>query len=407
MNAHRLRQYFLLTWLSFCSAWVSAERYHVTEDSFGSYSAEPVEQTKKQPSQSSSELSETNQQERVWPLDEPEEHQHQTISEQSANEIESSQSAGVKKPLSVFEQKYLEAEKKARKQIIKRLEQDKGAHSYDATKVDEVDFVDSEALLGQGSGSQSGKSRFFTTVDVDGTLTNIPYDPLLEKAAWDKFRNQKKIFTEAIVYRKPTASDSGKKLNLPDNADPVALQILNVGGKKLESYFDTFSQSCCANLPNARVPELSFGRSHSFSLSREYLPYRFNEGDSRYLLLRLPEQVENYPLQIRTFIRKYKKRSVDHGVFFPQLVTLDAEKQPLRIITGPLLKYVAETWASYGYLEGIFEIDRTEEREEHYILINTTREVLSQSSVIEEGEEPIQITHMATGLFEVKLPTEE
>ena len=85
---------------------------------------------------------------------------------------------------------------------------------------------------------------------------------------------------------------------------------------------------------------------------------------------------------------------------------MDSEKRPLRILTGPLLKYQSETWTTHGYLEGVFQINRSEEKDERYVLINTTNDVLRQTSTI-ESEDPIEIAHMSVGSFEIEAIVED
>lgn len=400
-----LEQFLLVSSFILCSTLVSAERYMVTEDSFGGYSAEQVIEPEGSERPLSTPSSNDNT---VDPQDQSPTSQDNAAPKKLAEVNESQdQTVDEKKPLSVFERKYLEAEQQAQKDIIEKLGKNKGARGYDATEINEADFVDGDALLNQPSDSSdlpNENQRFFTTVDSDGNVINTPYDPVLEQEAWEKYREKQPAFTEARIFRKAAPDDLIKEPVLPDQVDPVAMQILTSGKEQADSYFEAFSQGCCTGLPSSKTTDLLPGLSYSFDLEADDLPYRFNEGDSRYLLLRLPELTENYPLLIRSFIRKYKRNGIDHGVFFPQLVTLDKDRNPLRIITGPLLKYVAETWTTYGYLEGFFEIEQTKDSEERYILINTTREVLRLSSVIDDGENSLQITHMPTGLFEIKLP---
>ena len=126
------------------------------------------------------------------------------------------------------------------------------------------------------------------------------------------------------------------------------------------------------------------------------------------MLLSLPEESDqNYPVQVKTFIRQHQKQGVEHGVFFPQLVTLDGDKNPVRIFTGPLLKFHAETWAAHGYLEGVFELGEGIDQVERYLLINTTKEALGLSSTIETEDDEITIEHMDIGSIEVKVLLEE
>ena len=147
--------------------------------------------------------------------------------------------------------------------------------------------------------------------------------------------------TQHIIERghpeTPGAQRNAEILELPEGADPIAASILNSGDTLSSSYMDTFTKYCCVNLPNQDIPNIELGKPRFFPLTQEALPYRFNEGDSRYIIIRLPsDSSANYPLRLRSFIRGHKKWGIEHGVFFPQLVTLDKDKKPLRIFSAVL-----------------------------------------------------------------------
>jgi len=315
-----------------------------------------------------------------------------------------------KKNLSIFEKAYLESERKAKAEVLKNLTANKTSDDassvYDATQVDSIKFVDGDELERTGAREEVEKAPYFITVDVDGNLQNTFYDPVLVSNALDKKRNKKIEYTQARVYEEFSQEESGE-LSLPEGADPIAVGILNSGEKEFDLYFNAFTKQCCDHLPNLVTPTMEMGRSQAFQLSNDDLYYRFSDGDSRFILVSLPSETnDNYPLRIRTFIRTFKKLSIPHGVFFPQIITLDADKKPVRIMTGPLLKYQAETWSTHGYLEGVFQIDRSKEKDERYVLINTTSDVLRQSSII-DTKVPIEIAHMAVGSFEIQAILEE
>jgi len=325
MSAHFIEKAFLLISLFCCASVTFAERYHVTEDSFGSYSAKPVTQEpdiqeeaadeeeplKKSPPPQITENSTTTP----------------SVISDTDNNISKDESSEQKKSISIFEQKYLEAERKARKKILTNLKKGDGDQAYDATAINEADYVDGDDLLKSGGDLKKEDAPYFIFTDSAGNQVTTFYDPALEKDALLKLRQKKIVFTDANIYKKDEPEGTEATSALPENADPVALQILGAEGRQLESYFDSFSKRCCSKLPSGKIPEIVAGRSYSFSLKQQNLPYRFNEGDSRYLLLRLPEKTENYPFLLRTFIRKYKKLGIEHGVFFPQLITLDASNK--------------------------------------------------------------------------------
>lgn len=423
---NRLKQFqFLLLSILFTSG-VTAERYSVNEDSFGGVSAKPVEAVTPTNNDSlSSNHALTNTLDNNHTDGEQAEETPQANDAAANQEVTSSAAINprqdklgptkaigevpAKRKLSVFEKAYYDAERKAQAEALKNLQtssQD-SLGAYDATKVDPVKFMDGDELERTGARKDVEKAPYFITVDVDGKPINTHYDPVLVSEALDKQRNKKIEYTQARVYEEYNHTGNSAALDLPEGADPVAAQLLSSGEKEFNLYFEAFTQHCCQQLPNIVTPSVEFGRPRGFKLTQEDLYYRFNDGDSRFLLVRLPaEGRDNYPLRIRSFIRTFKKLSIDRGVFFPQIITLNTEYKPVRIMTGPVLKYQAETWSKHGYLEGVFQIDRSEEKDERYVLINTTRDVLRQSSVI-DAENPIEIQHMSIGSFEIEAILEE
>jgi len=445
----KTKQFSLLFLSVFIASGVSAERYSVAKDSFGGLFAEAVEvktereevsTNKKNVSDNTIVKNKENEKPKsaliaipnneaqvknnisadkaLSPQDSSSSHST-NVSEVAASEPKnveavidvqqhsdtSERKKAPKRKLSVFEKAYYESETKAKAEVLKNLGANKSnqnaSEAYDATEVASIKFVDGDVLERTGAREEVEKAPYFITVDADGKPQNTFFDPVLVNEALDKQRNKKIEYTQARVYEKFNQQGDGE-LDLPEGADPVAVQLLNSGKKEFDLYFEAFTKQCCEQLPNILTSSVELGRPQAFQLTDEDVYYRFSDGDSRFLLVSLPSETnENYPFRIRTFIRTFKKLSVNHGVFFPQIITLNANKVPVRIMTGPLLRYQAETWSTHGYLEGVFQIDRSEEKDERYVLINTTQDVLRQSSVI-DSEDPIEINHMSIGSFEIE-----
>lgn len=309
------------------------------------------------------------------------------------------------KKLSVFEKAFLddlERENQSAKSVLGTgTAASSGSRSQENFSVEE--YVDGDLLLENGGVRASDeKSPYFIQINADGKPYITAYDPNLEKAFRESQRNKTVQFTDAKIYER--SQEEKSLLNIPSGADQKARDILESGQKSFESYFSAFSNTCCEQLVAKYADTIERGRGYYFELTDEDIPYRFTDGDSRYLLIQLsPSTQTNYALRFRTFIRADKSNNIRHGVFFPQLATLDKNLRPLRIITGPLLKYVPETWSKYGYLQGIFEIDQTRDNEEAYLLVKTSKDVLKTSSTVVSEEETITIEHMDFGSFEVEI----
>lgn len=375
-----------------------AERYSVEQDSFGGYSAKKVDDAQQADVpviDSQPEPEEPQQQAKLEQPPEP------PVSPKSQNVTDNEYLGDVGDSLSPFEKEYIETERLERSKVLGAIRGAPPLNDFDATRVNSEEFVDGDKLLIDGGRPSSEGSRYYTVVDADGTVRNIDYDADAVQAALEKEREKKIEFTEASVLEKSAAS-----ADLPESADPFAAALFAKNFTS-DDYFDGFSSTCCQTLPNVDFIELELGKAHYYEMNEDQLPYRFSGGDSRFLLLSLPQTKEKQALSIRSFVRRHKRFGIDNGVFFPQLVTLDSDKQPLRIFTGPLLKYHSETWLAHGYLEGFFQLDSTKGGGERFLLVNTTRDILGQTSSIESDEELISIEHMEIGTLELKLLVED
>ena len=397
------------------SSQVLAERYSVEEDSFGGYTAKKVDNADhpvKAPAnlvsqpEAASELTTQETREPDTPptqtkLDDGQpgtDTKSGSADDQVANQEELNHEliGNVGDKLSPFEREFIKGEERERARVLDALKNAPKSEPYDATAVNPVEFVDGDELL-KGKRPESERSSYYTVVDADGTVRNITYDLEAVEAAMDEAQKKKIEFTEANIL-----NWSSSNIELPESADPFAARLFAQNTTSAD-YFKRFSESCCDRLPNVEVKSLIPGKSLYFEINEDQLAYRFSGGDSRFLLLRLPKTYKALALKLNSYIRAHKFHGVENGVFFPQLVTLDEDKKPLRIFTGPLLKYHPETWVAHGFLQGLFQIDTTESGAERFLLINTTRDILRQSSSIDDSEGFTHIDHMGIGTIEVEL----
>lgn len=377
-----------------------SERYSVEEDSFGGYTAKKIETspasnalTVPNPAPSEDQFS-AQEQEHTEVVTSPPDQKKSSVKSENSN----SYIGNVGDKLSPFEKAYIETEKLERKKALDALKNAPiSGEAKNLTDVNPSDYVDGDDLLKKGSRAASEGSSYYTMVDADGSVRNVEYDRDAVQEALDIQSSKKIEFTETDILLKSKSS-----LELPESADPFAAQLL-AGNNTSNSYFEAFSVSCCESLPEPESTEMELGKSHYFELNGDQLPYRFSDGDSRFILLALPKSRHKQALKLRSFIRRHKSHGIENGVFFPQLVTLDEAKKPLRIFTGPLLKYHSETWLAHGYLEGFFQLDPTKKGKERYLLVNTTRDILKQESNIEDEDGLTIIQHMEIGTIELEL----
>ncbi len=308
-----------------------------------------------------------------------------------------------KRKLSVFERVYLETEVSDAEQARKLRERWEGGETVDATVVNESDFVDGDELLERGIVSD-GQQPYQVTYDAEGRPVVSFVDSEQVSAALDAQAAEGDLtFTEVTEYK---ASLDAERSEMLAGADQAALSILGVGGK---SYFKRYTESCCAALPHARIPVIEAGVAHFFKITKDDAPFRFEDGDSRYLLLKLPSSRRNYPMRLRSFVRSFDEQGISHGVFLPQIVFLNEEKQPVRILAEPLLRFEEENWVKYGYLEGVFQVEQNADDalDERFVLINSTFSSRSRVTEVEEEGRDVAIKHMPVGSFEIEILIDE
>lgn len=300
----------------------------------------------------------------------------------------------------VFEQRMLESEGKSREELLTEL----GNKSRNDEKViilDGVRYVDGEALL-QDESLAEDRARYFTTIDVDGRTHNIYFSPEMEKRARKELREHKIQYTSATEYVQQSAAAASSDSAALGKADPAALAIL--GAASPFSYFSAFLEHCCQRLPNRVAHDLESGVPLFFDIKSSDSPYRFSEGDSRYVLIRLPEDTKDFAVRLKSFIKEFRKQDINHGVFYPQVTLLSKEKKPLRMLRDASFEIAGETWSNYGFLQGVFRVSREKEgAEEHFLLIHTDRSALNKSSYFDMDEEQIQVQHMSVGSISVEI----
>jgi hypothetical protein len=407
-----------------CVASASAERYIVADDAFGNTGAKQVseldqdeleklkavEQNESEGDNSVAEADEINES-----VANDESAVNQRESEASATELEveseaqgnvtaqSQVTAGQLPeasavtnvaPENPFERALRESEKNETDEVIKRLRAQGGDSTFDATKVNPADFVDSEDLL-QGNVNSDGERPFFVTFDNQGESNVIFYSPQVMQDEIKRRESEERV-SDAVIY---SAADAGSQLTLPEGADPVAAQILSSGNQL--SYFNRFTQRCCNKLPNVGTLDLRRDKGLHVPIERTDFSYRFVDGDSRYRIVKLPDVRKNFLLTIKTYVKSYKNLGIDHGAFIPQVVLMDRDKNVTRIISNMSAQSHAETWSTYGYLKSVIEVEQSSVDYEALLLVYTRAEDLRQTSTVEDSSGAWEIEHMEVGSLEV------
>jgi hypothetical protein len=429
-----IKRLLTLTFFLACSETLLAERYVVSEDAFGNTSAESYRQ------ESSEKTAELGNTEPVIPRPESLNQIVDSVSQSDApskltetinpivtvgvdslqleqatttsndarvqelaqeNELNSpvvpDVSSATAEAVDPFEQAYKASEAQETDPIIKRLRANVGGNAYDATAINEADFVDSEDLL-QGNVNEDGERPFYMTMNPDGEQDVIFYSPSVMRKAI-KEREYKEQLSTATIFR----ADKAALVAVPKRADPTALRILQGGLEKKQSFFEQFSQTCCGNLPTIELLDLSEDARVFDELNKNDTSYRFVDGTSRYALAKLPNRDQNYLIVVKTFVRNFKEFGIEHGVFIPQVVFLDENMSPTRVASDIVMQSFSETWTSYGYLKAVLEVEQTAAMRERFILLYTNKDQLRRRSQVQNEEGLWDIEHMDVGSLEVSL----
>ena len=410
---------FAVIALAFYVSHANAERYIVADDAFGNTDAkqvseldnEELEQLKRREIEAadnpadSSEVTETFQSSEDEAVDTPQISKTPEQSIDSTQTYSSSEEGLDSEPQASseaendlaenpFDRALRESQLNETDEVVKRLRAQGGDPSFDATKVNPADFVDSEDLL-QGNVGSDGERPFFVTFDNEGESNVIFYSPQVMQEEVNRRETEEQV-SDAVVY---ASDDAGVEFALPEGADPVAAQILSSGNRA--TYFDRFEGRCCKKIPNVGVLSLRRDKGLHVPISRKDFSYRFIDGDSRYRLVRLPDVRKNFLITLKTFVKSYKKQGIEHGAFIPQVVMLDRDKNITRIITNLSAESHAETWSNYGYLKSVIEVDQTGIDAEVMLLVYTRADDLRRSSTVEDSSGSWEIKHMEVGSLEV------
>ncbi len=293
-----------------------------------------------------------------------------------------------------FDRALRESQQNETDEVVKRLRAQGGDSTFDATKVNPADFVDSEDLL-QGNVNSDGERPFFVTFDNQGESNVIFYSPQVMQDEIKRRESEEQV-SDAVIY---SAKDDGSQLRFPAGADPVAAQILASGNQP--SYFSRFSERCCNKLPNVGTLELRRDKGLHVPIESTDFSYRFVDGDSRYRIVKLPDVRKNFLLTIKTYVKSYKSRGIDHGAFIPQVVLMDRDKNVTRVISNMSAQSHAETWSTYGYLKSVIEVEQSSVDYEALLLVYTRAEDLRKTSTVEDSSGAWEIEHMEIGSLEV------
>ncbi|WP_166646067.1 MalM family protein [Halospina denitrificans] len=236
--------------------------------------------------------------------------------------------------------------------------------------------------------AQEDEELYYTWRDAEGRVHNTPYSLSEEKIARvSRPEKEEKTASNARVTRKDDA-------DAPDyNPSAEAKRILGLEGAA--GRLERFAGNCCSELPRIETFPLTADQGVGIRLKADSAIHRFSTGKSRFALIRLPRTDTEGLLRVQSFVRD--------GAFLPNLVFLDANFEPVRLVTDIAFDFSPETWSRYGFLEAFVPL--REEAGERWLVIFTRERDLKGTTTITDGADGTTIVdHSPTGSLQVTIP---
>jgi maltose operon protein len=172
--------------------------------------------------------------------------------------------------------------------------------------------------------------------------------------------------------------------------------------------------TCCRSMAEFRYGPLAGDAAVSFELDAKSPAFQFATGKSYFRAFQLPDPVRGYTLRVRSFMMG------DHidaaYLFFPQLITLDAQYNVVRsskpedfmLHRATYAETAKETWGLPWVLEGKLAFTSANAAE-RYLVVLTTDELMQRRTSMETLRVapiilPGLVTAVPTGKREVLIP---
>lgn len=238
--------------------------------------------------------------------------------------------------------------------------------------------------------TEEDEELYYTWRDAEGRVHNTPYSLSEEKIARVSRPESSEPRQKASSARVTRSDD----VTGPDyNPSTEAKRILGLNGAA--GRLNVFSENCCSELPRLETFQLTRDRGVGINLKEDDAIHRFSTGRSRFAVLRLPESESGRLLRLRSFIRD--------GAFLPNLVFLDADFQPVRLVTDITFDFSPETWSRYAFLEAFVPIG--EQADERWVVIFTRDQDLKGTTTITDGAgDSTIVDHSPTGSLKLTIP---
>jgi len=236
--------------------------------------------------------------------------------------------------------------------------------------------------------AKEDEELYYTWRDAEGQVHNTPYSLSEEKIARvSRPEKEQKTASSARVTRK----DDADAPDYDPSAEAKRILGLDDGGGRLE----VFADNCCSSLPQMESFQLMPDQAVWARLNEDSAIHRFSTGASRFALIRLPADEADSLLRVRTFIRD--------GAFLPNLIFLDENFEPVRLVTDIAFDFSPETWSRYAFLEAFVPL--AGHSGERWLVIFTRERDLNGTTTITDGAgDTTVVDHSPTGSLDVTIP---
>lgn len=223
------------------------------------------------------------------------------------------------------------------------------------------DYIDSAVLEGRGFVRDGEDSPYYTWVDQQGRMHNLPV-AAGQRATPDDAAEQRVRYSEG---RQIEFERGQPALPLLDGQPTAAMQALLAGSQNRgDGLYGELLTRCCGQLRDSDFTALSADEPRFEELDRFSPSFEFPMGRSYYAALKLPASRQAYGLRVRSFANRQ--------VVYPSLLFLDEAKRPTRLVSDAVYRLHPETWYRYAFIEGTVQVRA--ERGERYVLLLTTDE---------------------------------
>lgn len=235
--------------------------------------------------------------------------------------------------------------------------------------------------------TEQDEELYYTWRDAEGRIHNTPYALSEEKVARVSRPETEQAASSARVTRK---DDQGA----PDyNPSQEAKRILGLDAAA--GRLEVFGDNCCSELPRLETFRLTPEEGVWVRLKQDSVIHRFSTGESRFALIRLPRDQSQSMMRVKSFVRD--------GAFLPNLVFLNGDFEPVRLVTDIAFDFSPETWSRYAYLEAYIPLG--EQSSERWAVIFTRKSDLrGTTSITDEAGRTTVVDHVPTGSLEVTIP---